>query len=51
MIAECVDDNGHHLQEVNIVIKRLWDKFKFSNKFTQNCFMEVSHAYGANVLH
>jgi hypothetical protein len=24
----------HYIQEVNIVIKMLWDKVNFSNKFT-----------------
>jgi hypothetical protein len=37
-LPECVDNNGRHLtdtiQEVNILIKKLWDKDNFSNKFT-----------------
>jgi hypothetical protein len=37
-LRECVDNNGRHLthciQEVNVVIKILWDKDNFSNKFT-----------------
>jgi len=38
-LRECADKKGtpphrHYIQEVNIVIKMLWDKDNFSNKFT-----------------
>ena len=37
-LRECADNKGRHLtetiQEVDIVIKMLWDKDNFSNKFT-----------------
>jgi hypothetical protein len=36
-LGECVDNKGRHLtdtiQEVNVVIKMLWVKDNFSNKF------------------
>lgn len=50
-LREYVDNKGHNLQEVNIVIKGLQDKVKLGNKSTQNCCTEVSYAYGAIVLH
>ena len=37
-LREFVDNKGrhvtHYIQEVNIVIKMLWDKDNFNNKFT-----------------
>jgi hypothetical protein len=37
-LQECGDNEGcylrHYIQEVNIVIKMLWDKVNFTNKFT-----------------
>jgi len=34
-LQECVDKDAtlHYIQELNVVIKMLWDKDNFSNKF------------------